>query len=468
MTTDDFEAERIASIDLPSNQLAAVEVGAAQIAEAVVGSDDSTPDNLAPFGKGYLWALYIGWFAIYIAFVTPIAFSLAIRVEQVAPDAKDSALALAAGIPGIFAIVLTPLIGALSDRTRSRLGRRRPWMIAGLTLGLVGSLAVGLAPNASIVVVGWTLAYVGYTAASSMTLAHLGDKLPENQRGKVLGITGAISQMAPLAGVLVGGALSSNGLAMFAIPAILAFLGSIVFLVRMKDDARTEKPVVTSKAVEARKLLVGMVFNPRRYPNLGWVWLSKALIFFALSFSSLYTVYFIASRFGLEPLEVAGMLGIAGILGVGAGVGGAIGSGILSDKFGTRKPFLIAAAFIMAGGLVVTALSTSIPMFLIGNAISALATGVYGAVDQALALDVLPREEDENGRFLGILQLGSTVPQAFGPLVAGLILATFGGEYASVYFGGAILAILGAIAIIPITVGRRAELPTTSLQVPTK
>ena len=465
MATSDFDADPLRASDIPASSAAAVAVGSQQIGDAL-SSNGTDSGELTPLRKGYIATLYLAHFSIFLAFVTPIAFSLAIRVEQVAPDTKDSVLALAAGIPGLIAVVLTPIFGALSDRTRSKLGRRRPWMIAGILVGLVGSTVIGLATGPAFIVVGWTFGYVGYTVASSMVLAHLGDKLPESQRGRVLGITGAISQMAPLAGVLVGGLLSTNALALFLVPGLIALVGATIFLIRMKDTPRAAVTRTNSTGAEVRKILVSMVFNPKRYPNLGWVWISKAFIYFALSFSTIYTIYLITSRFEIGPTEVAGVLAISGILGVGCGVGGAILSGFLSDKFGTRKPFLVISALIMAAGLIIVATSTSLPVFLAGNAISALATGVYGAVDQALALDVLPREEDENGRYLGILQLGSTIPQAVGPLAAGLLLAIAGGAYSSVYFAAAVLAVLGAITIIPISIGRRASMSTTSLEVP--
>jgi MFS family permease len=95
---------------------------------------------------------------------------------------------------------------------------------------------------------------------------------------------------------------------------------------------------------------------------------------------------------------------------------------------------------------------------------SSLGIGIYGAVDQALALDTLPSEENENGRYLAIFGLANAVPQAFGPFLAALVLSLAGGDYTWVYFVAAGAAVLGALAIIPISVGRRALLSTTSVE----
>ncbi|SNS68906.1 hypothetical protein SAMN05216276_10146 [Streptosporangium subroseum] len=54
-----------------------------------------------------------------MAFVTPIAISLAIRVTQLAPGHEEYLGYI------IAAVLAAPLFGMLSDRTRTRLGRRR-------------------------------------------------------------------------------------------------------------------------------------------------------------------------------------------------------------------------------------------------------------------------------------------------------------------------------------------------------
>src|SRR3982751_6369676 len=118
--------------ELPLNQPATIQVGAERVRDAQA---DKSGDALPKLRTRYLWAIYIAQLTLYIAFIVPIAFSLAIRVAQVAPDNRDAILALAVGLPGLFVVIGTPLVGMLSDRTRSRFGRRRPWLLFGSILG---------------------------------------------------------------------------------------------------------------------------------------------------------------------------------------------------------------------------------------------------------------------------------------------------------------------------------------------
>ncbi|GAA3860509.1 MFS transporter [Leifsonia kafniensis] len=424
-----------------------------------IGSGHAAPAADGPnLSKRYQFLIYLAQFMLYIAVVVPGAFSLAIRVEQIAPEAKDAILPLAVGIPGLLSIIVIPLVGVWSDRTRSRFGRRRPWLIGGALISIVGTAMIGLTDSVEMLILGWAIAMIGYSAAGNLITIHLGDILPEEQRGKVMGTLGAINQIAPLVGIVIAGAVVSSPIALFLIPGALAMLGLLAFGLNMKDPQVTE----VSKTSGIKAVLSGFWFNPRRYPNIAWVWISKAFIFLALSFSTIYGVYLIASRLGLDPAGVGGLIATAGLVSTVAGIGGAIGSGVLSDRLKTRKPFLIVSALLIGVGLIITGTTASVPQYLIGSIVTSFAIGIYGAVDQALALDVLPREENENGRFLAILALGTSIPQAVGPLVAGGILIAFGGDYLGVYLVGAAATVLAAIAIIPITVGRRATLSTTS------
>lgn len=406
----------------------------------------------------------IAQLTLYIAFVAPSSYSLAVRIQDLAPADQNTALALAIGIPGVVVIFITPLIGVLSDRTRSRLGRRRPWLLAGILVGMLGALTIALIPNLATLIIGWTVAYVGYTITAVMILAFFGDQLPEKQRGKVAGINGALTYIGPIIGILVATQLHAAPALMFLIPGVLALIGGLVFVFVMKDAAVT----TPRQTVRMGEVFQGFWFNPRMYPNLGWVWLSKALVFLSLSFTSIYGVFLLTSRLGMDAAAVGGVVALTGIAGVGTSVIGALGSGWLSDKVGSRKPFLIVSAFLIAASAVIVGTTTSAEQFILGSILGSFAIGVYGAVDQAVQLDVLPQQEDQNGRFLATLGLANQVPQAIGPLLAGAVVALALGNYTIVYIVAGVCALLGGLAIIPITLGRRALESTTSIKIPNR
>jgi MFS family permease len=443
---------------------AAAEVPAGQAAtladEAPEAANSFVQPAMPKIPVRQLLPIFIASFTLFVAYIAPMSYSLAVRIAQLDPAGKDTMLPLAIGIPGILVVLINPLVGILSDRTRSRLGRRRPWMLAGAVVSVLGAVVIGSAPSTFLIVVGWSVAYVGYSVSAAMIAANFGDRLPEEQRGKVMGINGALNNIAPIMGFAIAASFSTLPAAMFMVPGAIAFVGSLLFVFFVKDPKYTGH----LPSFDVKELARGFYFNPRRYPNLGWVWLSRALVFFALSFLSLYTVYLLGSRLAMSATEIGALTASLGLIGVAGGVFGAVGSGWLTDKLKSRKPFLIVSALMLAVSMVLIATMTSLPMYIAAQVISSVAIGAYGAVDQAIALDVIPHAENQNGRYLAIFGLGAAVPQAIGPFFAGVVIAMAGGEYGWVYAAGAVFAVAGAAAIIPISVAKRATEPTPSLQ----
>ncbi|MGO1839678.1 MAG: MFS transporter, partial [Candidatus Microbacterium stercoravium] len=370
-------------------------------------SQPTTPAELTgavptiPMKRGYLTVLVISYLALYLAWIAPIGFSMAVRVEALGPQNKDAVLPIVLGISGVIALVGGPIVGILSDRTRLRFGKRRTWMLGGMLAGLIGSVLVGVAPSTGLLIAAWSFAYLGYTATGAMFLTHLSDRLPPAQQGRVAGFTGAVTQVAPVLGVAIAGAFVESPVAMFAVPAGVAFVFGLVFVFVMKD----EPAGTASAAVNLRQILRGYYFNPRRHPNFAWVWISRALMFLALSFMQVYQVYLLAAKLHLDTAAIAAIVATVGLLSVLFAIGSSIVSGALSDKLGTRRPFIIMAGLLLATGLVLIGTVSSIPQFYIGTIVATTGIGAFGAIDQAIGLDNLPTDQGENGRFIGIFNL---------------------------------------------------------------
>jgi MFS family permease len=421
---------------------------------AAVQADDvehQGDSNLAFEPSAQLSGRYIAFFLIasltlYAAWIAPSAYTMAIRLEQIDALTKNTALAFAIGIPGFAVMVTGPLLGVISDRTKSIFGRRRFWFLGGTACGFLGSMVVGLVHSIPLAIAGWTAAYIGYTAAAGMLTAHLGDRLPEAQRGRVAGLTASVSQVGPVVGIVLAGRFTSLPFLMLAVPAVIGLAGGLFFAAVMKDPLPESEP----GNVDVKVILEGFWFNPRVHRNFAWVWLSRAFVFLSLSFTSVYSVYLLSERLHLEGGLLANLVASAGLAGLPVAILGAVTSGWLSDRFKRRKPFLVVSALLVAAGAVVTATMTSLPQFYVGVLVGTLGIGAYGATDQALILDVLPREENQNGRYLAIIGLASQLPQAAGPFLAGFIIRMAYGNYTWVYLTAAIFAVIGGFLILPV------------------
>src|SRR5215210_5899443 len=93
-----------------------------------------------------------------LVFLAPLLVTLALKVNSlVGIERAPASLGLVTGVASLLAMVSNPFFGKLSDRTASRLGMRRPWMIIGVLGGSISILVVALAPNIPVVLVGWCI-----------------------------------------------------------------------------------------------------------------------------------------------------------------------------------------------------------------------------------------------------------------------------------------------------------------------
>ena len=123
-------------------------------------------------------------------------------------------------------------------------------------------------------------------------------------------------------------------------------------------------------------------------------------------------------------------------------------TGIISDRIGRRKPFVIAASLIVAAGTVVPIVMPTVPGALISVAIVGFGLGTYLSVDQALMTQVLPDASGSAAKDLGILNIAQAGGQVISPLIASVVISAAG--YPALYACAGITAVLAAVAIIPI------------------
>ncbi|MBD7996713.1 MFS transporter [Arthrobacter sp. Sa2CUA1] len=414
-------------------------------------STASTP-ALAPVGKRYIWLMVLAQFGVFVAFITPLAISLAIRLNELAPG-REEYLGYITGA-GAFAVMLTsPFLGVASDRTRTRLGRRRPFMIGGMILGIVSLVVMATAPSVLVLGTGWVLAQLGWGTVLSNLLISTADRLPESQRGKVAGLTGFATQVAPVVGVVLAGSFASNNLLLFLVPgAVGVLLTSLFVLLVHEKDSRGN---TFDEKLNLGRLLRKYLYNPKQHPDFSWNWLGRFFFYFGLTLNTTFTAFFFASRLGVSVTEVAGILAILSMAGILATTAGAIGGGFLSDKLRRRRAFVCASGLIFGAGAIIMALSSDMPMLVAGSLLGSLGIGMFSAVDQALLLDVLPERETDAGRFMGIISFATSIPQSIAPLIAPIFLAvgvTAGGEknYLLLYVIAAACTVLGGLVVLRI------------------
>jgi MFS family permease len=209
-------------------------------------------------------------------------------------------------------------------------------------------------------------------------------------------------------------------------------------------------------------LVRGFWISPRKYPDFGWTLVGRILVNLGNALGTTQLLYFIA--FGLGRRETAGddLLTLS-IVYMVFFIIAALGAGKISDRIGRRKFFVYTAAYLQAIAAALLAFVPDFNIAMVGAGLLGLGYGSFMAVDQALATQVLP-DVHSRGKDLGIMNIATAVPQAFGPIIGALIIlggatastatgGTFAGAsngFAALFVASAVIAILGGLAVIPI------------------
>jgi MFS family permease len=204
--------------------------------------DDGLVDGLVDgrldgrVGWGFI-ALYAAAFmSTSLLFIAPLLVTLALKVNSLVGIGRaPGSLALVTGTGALVAMVGNPFFGRMSDRTSSRLGMRRPWMLIGLAGGSLGILVVAVAPSIPLVLVGWCLAQLFFNALLAVQVAVLPDQVPMAQRGLVAGVLGVCVPVASVSGTFLVRLFTGNQLAMFLAPCAIGGFFVVLFALTLKD-----------------------------------------------------------------------------------------------------------------------------------------------------------------------------------------------------------------------------------------
>ena len=370
-------------------------------------------------GINTFWAASQGlWNAVYVL--------LAVSAAVVAPSQKELVVGRATAAGGVLAVLVPVAAGWLSDRTRTRWGRRTPWIAAGGAVNVVGLALLAWAPSVPALIAAYLVLQLGNNAAGAAFAGIVPDVIPEEQRGRASGLLNS----ATIVGTLVCLAISLVVLGRFgssqlgaavsylAIAGLVAGTG-VVSLLLLREPASLGMPAPDpAGAGDWRQALrtaladhdFRWVITTRFFQTLG--------IFTILPFVTFY----------FQDVVRAGNPGAASDLWLLALLAGglvpALVCGYLSDRTGRRKVFVYLSSGLQ--GLVVAtllfALVSNLPVIYALGLIFGIGYGAYSAVDWALATDVLPDREHSAARDMGIFHVAYTLPQVFAPAVLAPVL----------------------------------------------
>jgi len=357
----------------------------------------------------------------------------------------------------ILAMIIQPLSGAASDRTRSRWGRRRPWML----IGTVASLAIlaGMASASGF----WVLLITYLLLQSASNVAHgpaqglIPDLVPMARHGFASGFKNLFDMGGLIIASLVAGQLMGQGnpvLAFTIIGAVLAVSALVTLLDTPEKPSSTGAfaiaPVSQGPAHQAgwRERIADPL---RRYPDYTRLIVSRFFILLGIYAVQSFAQYFIQDRLAVTNApEVTGNLMAAIGLALTALV---FPAGWLSDRIGRRR-LNVGAGLLAGAGIFLLIFVTNVTSLYVVGAIIGMATGIFVSVNWAMATDLIPAEQA--GLYLGLSNLATAgsaaVSRLAGPLIDGLNALRPGAYlgYPALFLIASASAVVGALLILRI------------------
>lgn len=409
----------------------------------------------------------------------PISFQLVpVAAIMIAGGSADLLIGRVSAAGNVFALIAPVLAGWLSDRTSTRWGKRRPWIVAGTAVNLAGIGLLAAAGSPLTLAFAYMLVQLAFNLAGGAYAAVIPDVVPATDRGRASGLLGMMNAL----GAVIGLAAVTAALAVFhetrlglvigySAVALVLLITTIVSVLAIEEPAspsvphealRLEPGVILAgvaafvalaawltlllapldrltmpAAIIAAAAAVVAVLTALQQPSIRgffgafghrdffWTFATRALVMMGIAtIQPFLAIYFRQVIHARNPGTLAGEWGLA--LLAGAIIPAVVG-GHLSDRLGRRKPFIYAAGALQAlvASVLLFGLLRSVPLIFVLGVVFGVGYGLYVAVDWALACDVLPDRERSSGRDMGLWHIAFTLPPALAPAIFAPILHAF-------------------------------------------
>ncbi|MDQ3931052.1 MAG: MFS transporter [Chloroflexota bacterium] len=336
-----------------------------------------------------------------------------------------------------------PVIGRISDRTRTPLGRRRPFFLIGIPLMALTLLLLGTHPPFWVMLGVMTVAALFLSIAWDPYMAMMADLFPPEHRGRVGGLVGVGTAAGNILYVIVAYFLIVNGefMVFAASAAIMVVCWAYTFFTVKEPPVPAESHIVTAQKITPSQYIRTL----REYPEAAKYTL--AILFFwmgsggAVPFITLFGMNVLgASERDVLILPLAAVLTMAVF---------AVPWGIFADRTSKKTAMTIGLVLFsivaLVGSQSGSLMQGTLVLALIGVANAAM------AMINPMLVDLVPRKR--TAEFVGLGSAVFSFAQPLGSALAGgivAIMAAFVGQgeaYRWAFIFAGVMTLLAAILL---------------------
>jgi MFS family permease len=381
--------------------------------------------------------LNVYWFALSYFWNSLGRIVLPVLVPKFVPaDIQATALGVLSSAGLAVAVVVQPMAGALSDRSTSRWGRRRPYLGVGTLGQLAGLTAILLAPNYAFLFASYLLLQFISNVGHGPYQGLIPDRVPPARWGTASGV----KQFLEIAGLVVTSLTTAHFVAQDRIDVALGLMMLLLFVTMLITLAGVHEVPLAADEVPPGSVvgtvLLTFFVDFRRYPAYLWLLVNRLFVLLGINLISNFALYFLRDMIVRDvPDPVAAATEMTGTLLATIAVAVlfvAYPAGYLSDRIG-RRPLVVLSGLLGTLGalLLVTArgqvLLTVGPLevsdILLYGGVLGISLGMFLSAGWAWATDLVPR--DEAGRYLGISNLATAGAGVIAGLMGGPLIDVF-------------------------------------------
>lgn len=417
--------------------------------------DTSTAEATAAEKKFPTLRWFFGYIGYYLCFATAVvclgSILLPQRLVDIGVENPAAALGTVSGIGTFISLIANIVAGAMGDITRTKWGKRTPWLVLGTVVSSVSYVAMGNLGILAGILVFYLGTQIGNNFMLSPVQARMAEQVPHKRMGLLTTAVSFGNGFGTSCGAIIGAVLINDIRMGFLISAALLVIGTLIWRFVVPTEASNKDvPLTDEERGESVGLRIAKAFRPpMASPNYWKAWITRSLFMLARQMFNGFQLYIATDFIGLPKEEAAVVIGAVSALGF---IITFVTSwtGVLSDLCNRRKPFAVAGSVCAIIGLALLWMAPSSQTFFACACLVTIGNGIYSSIDDALNADVLPSLEKNVGAHLSFMQAATAGGQAAGMALAGVLVTAAGGAYTLIFPVGIALFMISSISVITI------------------
>jgi maltose/moltooligosaccharide transporter len=355
-------------------------------------------------------------------------------------------------LDNFFALFMLPLFGILSDRTKTKFGRRMPYIIIGMFVAsiLFPLIAVAYILNSLVgLIMMMLLILIVMNVYRNPAVALMPDVTPKPLRSKANGIINLIGYV----GAIIGGGLvivfgesaeaSFSTVVPFLIVSGVMLVAMIVLFIKIKENQIVEE---TKEDMKQGELLstsidkIGENIPLSKSDKKNMLFILLAVFLWFAAFNSIETFISSYSENVLNNFNIAGTITIILVI---SSMITFIPAGYLAGYIGRKFTVILGLALMAVGLLVAMAIHAVTAPFFLGIAVIGVGWALINVNSYPMMFEM--SHKNNVGRYTGFYYTSSMLAQSFTPIVAGAFISSVGNY--NVLFPYALVLTLGAFIV---------------------